>query len=191
MKLEFIPLDRLHVSPLNMRLDRFGTLAAVLAADETAIDATCGKRVARWLGLISAGMQHALATAAFEGPVVTSSGALLRYLQLAQGSAQVELVRVLYLTARHRLICDEIASRGTIDEAVLHVREVLGRAIELGAAAIVLVHNHPSGDPTPSKADLDMTRRLAITGKGLGIHLLDHLIIARAEMTSFRAQGLL
>ncbi len=136
-------------------------------------------------------MQHALASAAFEGPVITGSDALQRYLQLAQGSARIELVRVLYLTARHRLIRDEIASRGTIDEAVLHVREVLARALELGAAAIVLVHNHPSGDPTPSKADLDMTRRLAVTGKGLGIDLLDHLIIARAGMMSLRAQGLL
>jgi len=155
------------------------------------LTATCGAQAGGWLALVAEGMRHALATAAFEGPVITSSDALQRYLQLAQGSSRVELVRILYLTARHRLISDEIASRGTIDEAVLHVREVLARALELGAAAIVLVHNHPSGDPTPSKADLDMTRRLAATGKGLGVHLLDHLIVARAGMMSLRAQGLL
>lgn len=163
----------------------------MLSADPASVLVACDARIASWIALLGASLQHALATQAFDGPVITSSDALLRYLSLAQGSAQVEIVRILYLTARHRLIRDEIASRGTIDEAVLHVREVLARALELGAAAIVLIHNHPSGDPTPSKADIDMTRRLALTGKGLGVHLLDHLIVARTEMMSFRAQGLL
>ncbi|WP_241214126.1 JAB domain-containing protein [Sphingomonas koreensis] len=172
-------------------LTRFSTLAGVLSADPSSVTAVSGERAAAWIALISTGMQHALAAQAFDGPVITSSGELARYLRFAQGSAQVEVVRVLYLTARHQLICDEIASRGTIDEAVLYVREVLARALELGAAAIILVHNHPSGDPKPSKADVEMTRRLALTGKGLGIQLLDHLIVARAEMLSFRAQGLL
>lgn len=136
-------------------------------------------------------MRHALATQAFAGPVITSSEALLHYLRLAQGHARIEIVRILYLTARHQLIRDEVASHGTIDEAVLHVREVLGRALELGAVALVVVHNHPSGDASPSKADIEITRRLATTAKGLGISVLDHLIVAQREVTSFRARGLL
>ena len=89
------------------------------------------------------------------------------------------------------LIRDEVMSRGTVDEAAVHVREVIRRAIDLGSAAIILVHNHPSGDPTPSRADIDVTRAIAEAGKRLGIALHDHLIVGTGGHISLRGQGLI
>jgi DNA repair protein RadC len=98
---------------------------------------------------------------------------------------------VLHLNARNMLVRDEVMSDGSIDEAALYVREVIRRAIDLGSAAIILVHNHPSGDPAPSRADIDITRRVAEAGKRLGIALHDHIIIAGSGHSSLRAMGLL
>jgi DNA repair protein RadC len=89
------------------------------------------------------------------------------------------------------LIRDEVMSEGSIDQAQVHVREVIRRAIDLGSAAIILVHNHPSGDPSPSRADIDITRAIVEAGKGLGIGVHDHLIVGTTGHTSLRAKGLM
>ena len=103
----------------------------------------------------------------------------------------VERVRVLHLDSKNRLIRDELMSEGTIDEAALYAREVIRRAIDLKSSAIILVHNHPSGDASPSRADIDVTRAIADAGRRLGIALHDHIIIAAGGHTSLRAQGLI
>jgi DNA repair protein RadC len=97
----------------------------------------------------------------------------------------------LHLDGRGRLILDEVISHGTIDEAAIHVREVVRRAVELHATSIILVHNHPSGDPTPSRADVDLTRRIARAGQPLGIAVHDHLIMSTGGHASMRALGLI
>jgi len=125
------------------------------------------------------------------GPVVDSWPALLDYLRLAHGFSAVEIARVLHLDGRGRLILDEEISRGTIDEATIHVREVVRRAVELHSVSIVLVHNHPSGDPTPSRADIDLTRRIARAAHPLGIAVQDHLIMSSGGHASMRELGLL
>src|SRR3546814_7222553 len=102
----------------------------------------------------------------------------------------VEEVRVLYLDRKNRLMADERQGRGTVDHTPLYPREVVKRALELGASALIVVHNHPSGDPTPSQADIAMTRQLTEAAAALGLVLPAHLIVARGGQTSFRSSGL-
>jgi DNA repair protein RadC len=103
----------------------------------------------------------------------------------------IEQVRLLCLDRKNHLIGDEVVQRGTIDHTPLYPRDVVKRALEVGATALILVHNHPTGDPTPSKADIDMTRTLARAAEGVGISLHDHLVIGRHGHSSFKALGLL
>ena len=117
--------------------------------------------------------------------------ALPDYLEADMAHHAVERVRVLHLNTRNMLIRDELVSEGSIDEAAVHVREVVKRAMQLGSAAIILVHNHPGGDPSPSRADIELTRRIADAAKKLGIAVHDHLIIGRQGHVSLRAQGLI
>ena len=143
------------------------------------------------IGGLDAALTH-IATLRFaRGPVIDSWPALLDYLRLAHAFSAVEIARVLHLDGRGRLILDEEISRGTIDEATIHVREVIRRAVELHTASILLVHNHPSGDPTPSRADIDLTRCIARAGQPLGIAVHDHLIMSTTGHASMREMGLL
>jgi DNA repair protein RadC len=103
----------------------------------------------------------------------------------------IERVRVLHLDTKNRLIRDETVSEGTIDQSAVHVREVIGRAMELKAAAIILVHNHPSGDPQPSQQDIAITRQIIDAARPLGLSVHDHVIIGRHGHVSLRAQGLI
>lgn len=124
-------------------------------------------------------------------PMLGSWQALLDYLRADMAHHQVERVRVLHLDSRNHLIREEVMNEGTIDEAPVYAREVVRRAIQLGSAAIILVHNHPSGDASPSRADIDITRTVAGALKPLGIALHDHIVIAKGGHTSLRAQGLI
>lgn len=126
-----------------------------------------------------------------ERPLLSNWQALLDYLRASLAHEGVEHVRVLHLNTKNMLIRDELMSRGTTDQAAVHVREVIRRAIDLGSAAIILVHNHPSGDPAPSRADIDITRAVVQAGKPLGIAVHDHLIIGANGHASLRAQGLI
>jgi DNA repair protein RadC len=105
--------------------------------------------------------------------------------------AQVEQFRVLFLDRKNRLIADEVQQTGTVDHTPVYPREILKRALEHGASALILVHNHPSGDPSPSRADIEITKEVAKAAQALGVQLHDHLIIGRAGHTSFKSQGLL
>jgi DNA repair protein RadC len=124
-------------------------------------------------------------------PVLANWQALLDYLRADMAHHTIERVRVLHLNARNMLIRDEVMNEGSIDEAPMYVREVIRRAIDLGSAAIILVHNHPSGDPSPSRADIDITRKVGEAGKRLGIALHDHIIIGSEGHSSLRAMGLI
>jgi DNA repair protein RadC len=124
-------------------------------------------------------------------PVISSWDRLLAYCRTLLAQETTERVHVLYLDTKNALIRAEAQGRGTIDHTPLYPREVVKRALELGAAAIILVHNHPSGDPTPSRADIEMTREVAAAGKALGIAVHDHLIVGKRGHASFKSLGLL
>lgn len=174
-------------------LDRFGTLPAVLNADPAALAQVKG------MGETGTAMLKAAALAArrmarseVQGkPVLGSWQALLDYLTIDMAHLTVERVRVLYLDTRNRLILDHHVGDGSIDEAAIHPREVVKRALEVGASALILVHNHPSGNPEPSTADIQITRRIAEAGRLLGIVVHDHVIVGREGHASLRAKGLI
>jgi DNA repair protein RadC len=124
-------------------------------------------------------------------PVLGSWQALLDYLAIDMAHLTVERVRVLYLDSRNRLVRDHLVGDGTIDEAAIHPREVIRRGLDLGATALILVHNHPSGNPEPSRADIQITQRIAEAGRHLGITVHDHVIVGHEGHVSLRAKGLI
>ena len=172
---------------------RFGSLAGVLNADHRALAEAEG------MGEVSAAALKAVALAArrmargevTQKPVLGSWQALLDYLTIDMAHLTVERVRVLYLDTRNRLILDYQAQEGTIDEAAIHPREVVKKALEVGASAMILVHNHPSGNPEPSRADIQITQRIAEAGRLLGIPVHDHVIVGREGHVSLKAKGLI
>ncbi len=135
-------------------------------------------------------MLHVARAEALEGPVISSSDALMRYLQLDMAREPIERFRVLFLDPHNRLL-DETVIDGSIKQAPVYPREVMRRALQVGATALILVHNHPSGDPTPSRSDIVMTRRIVDAGRELDVTVHDHLVVARSGWMSFRARGLL
>lgn len=174
-------------------LKRFGSLAAVLNAEPAALQQVSG------MGETSAAALKSVAVAArrmarseiSEKPVLGSWQALLDYLAIDMAHLTVERVRVLYLDTRNRLIDDHHVGDGSIDEAAIHPREVIRRAMDLGASALILVHNHPSGSPEPSQADIQITNRIAEAGRLLGVIVHDHVIVGREGHVSLRAKGLI
>ncbi|MEY4837988.1 MAG: hypothetical protein RLZZ475_1847 [Pseudomonadota bacterium] len=174
-------------------LAQFGSLAAVLNADPKAMQRVKG------VGENSAAALKAVATAArrmargeiVKKPVLSSWQALIDYLTTDMAHLTVERVRILYLDTKNRLIEDHHLGDGSIDEAAIHPREVIRRAMDVGASAMILVHNHPSGSPEPSRADIQITQRIAEAGRLLGVSVHDHVIIGREGHTSLRAKGLI
>ncbi len=174
-------------------IERFGNLNAVLNAEPGALTQVSG------MGETGAAALKAVALAArrmargqiAEKPVLGSWQALLDYLTIDMAHLTVERVRVLYLDTRNRLIMDHHVGDGSIDEAAIHPREVIRRALDIGASALILVHNHPSGNPEPSRADIDITRRIAEAGRLLGVVVHDHVIVGRQGHTSLKAKGLI
>ena len=125
------------------------------------------------------------------GPLLSSWSQVLDYLKAAQGYEQREQFRILFLDKRNRLIADEVQGQGTVDHTPVYVREVVKRALELAATAMILVHNHPSGDPAPSRADIDMTRSIVEAARPLGVTVHDHIIVGKSGHASFKALRLL
>lgn len=156
-------------------------LLSATGNDKAAVNLLCTFRMT---------MMHALRTRVVGMPLLANWQVLLDYLGAEMSHAPRERARALYLNRRNYLIRDEILNEGTIDSVTIYVREIVRRALELGAASIVLVHNHPSGDHTPSTADNDLTRHLALAGATMGIVLHDHLIFSASGYTSCRALGL-
>jgi DNA repair protein RadC len=136
-------------------------------------------------------MLHALRREALHGPVLGDNGAVMDYLFAAMAHAPVEQLRVLYLNTRNRLLLDETMLEGSVNIAPIYPREIVRRSLELGATALILAHNHPSGDPKPSSEDIRVTRLVAAAAEALDIRLHDHVIIARSGWISLRAAGYL
>jgi DNA repair protein RadC len=146
---------------------------------------------ARHLVAVREAMLHALRADATTGPVFADSAALLDYLTLDMAHRATEQLRVLFLNKRNELLDDRVLAEGTVDVTPVYPREIIRRALDIGATALILVHNHPSGDPSPSRGDIEATRRVAAAAQALDICLHDHVIVARDGWTSFRALGLL
>lgn len=145
----------------------------------------------RYLGIVREGMLHALRSEAFAGPVLADSSALIDYLSLDMAHLGAERLRVLFLNSGNRLLHDEVIAEGSVNKTAIYPREIMRRALDVGATALILAHNHPSGDPRPSRDDLEATRRIAEAAGPLDICIHDHVIIARSGWCSFRALGLI
>lgn len=188
-----LAIPRRDTKPLAKRLlHEFGGLSGLLTADGEALTRNgLSETSAAALKIVQAAALRMISEPVRNQPVLGSWQALLDYLRVDMAALTTERVRVLHLNSRNMLIRDEVMSEGSIDQAVVHVREVIRRAIDLGSAAIILVHNHPSGDPTPSRADIQLTREIAEAGRRLGIAVHDHIIIGNAGHSSMRSAGLL
>lgn len=187
-------LPRQDVKPLAKTLiDKFGSFAEVMAASVSRLTEVKGvkEKTALEIKIVEAAALRQQRQSVMDRPVISSWSALLDYCRSAMARREKEEFRVLFLDRKNRLIADEVLGEGTIDHAPVYPREVMKRALEIGATAIVLVHNHPSGDPTPSCADIDMTSKIAEAGKPLGVTVHDHLVIARETTASFKSLGLL
>ena len=172
---------------------RFGSLADVLTASRDQLCEVPGIKEATALDLsLVRAAANALTKASVTGMEVLSSGkALLDYCRASMAYDRIEQFRILFLDKKNQLLRDEVQQTGTVDHTPVYPREVVKRALELGASAIILVHNHPSGDPTPSRADIDMTQTIMRAAEPLGVLVHDHLIIARDGHASLRALGLM
>ncbi len=190
----FRAVQRGDTKPLaKALLKKFGTLSEVLAAPRMRLKEVegVGDRVVDELKLIRALAERTAGEAVRSRQVLSSWSALLGYCRTAMAFEEREQFRVLFLDKKNQLLADEVQQTGTVDHTPVHPREVIRRALELSATAIILVHNHPSGDPTPSSADIDMTKTIIGVGKPLGIAVHDHLVIGRDGHASFRGLGLL
>lgn len=145
----------------------------------------------RHLATVREAMLHALRSHAMAGPALNDSAALIDYLSLDMAHLPRERLRVLFLNSANRLLDDNIVAEGSVSGTPVYPREIVGRALAVGATALILVHNHPSGDPQPSQSDVESTRRVAEAARMFDICIHDHVIIARAGWSSFRALGLL
>ena len=185
---------RADTKPLARELlRRFGSLAGVLNAEPGALRQVAGISDASVgaLKIVALAARRMKRSEVRQQPVLGSWQALLDYLAIDMAHLTVERVRVLYLDTRNRLILDHHAGDGSIDEAAIHPREVIRRGLDIGASALILVHNHPSGNPEPSRADIQLTQRIAEAGRHLGIVVHDHVIVGREGHASLRAKGLI
>ena len=185
---------RADMKPLGRRLlETFGDFNGVLSAPPERLRevAGVGDAVIAELKLIEAAAQRLSRARILDRPVLGSWHALIDYCHTAMAHRQTEQFRVLYLDRKNVLIADEAQAQGTVDHVPVYPREVVKRALELNASALILVHNHPSGDPTPSRADIDMTAQIQQAAAALGLTLHDHLVIGKARELSFRSEGLI
>ena len=186
-------IPRRDVKPLAKALiARFGSLAGVFNADAKALalHPGMGETSAAAVKIVALAARRLARTGVQDQPVLASWQALIDYLTIDMAHLHHERVRVLYLDTRNRLILDHHVGDGDIDQAAIHPRQVVKQALDVGAAALILVHNHPSGDPTPSGQDIDVTRQVVDAGRALHISVHDHLIVGREGVASFKALGL-
>jgi DNA repair protein RadC len=190
----FAAVPRRDVKPLAKALiAHFGSFAEAIAAPLERLLEVEGATpaVAIHLKIVEAAALRLSKTKLLGKPALTSWAALIDYCAAAMARSQKEEFRVLFLDRKNSLIGDEVQSSGTVDHTPVYPREIVKRALELGATAIILVHNHPSGDPTPSKADIAMTREVVDAAKALRIVVHDHVIVGRSGHISFKSLGLL
>lgn len=187
-------IPRRDVKPLAKALiARFGSLAGVFNADAKALalHPGMGETSAAAVKIVALAARRLARTGVQDQPVLASWQALIDYLTIDMAHLHHERVRVLYLDTRNRLILDHHVGDGDIDQAAIHPRQVVKQALDVGAAALILVHNHPSGSPEPSRADIDITNRIAEAGRLLGVTVHDHVVIGREGHVSLRAKGLI
>ncbi len=170
-----------------------GDLTALFAASRERlmqIDGV-GDAVADQIAIVNAFINRAAKQPVKDREVLGSWNALVAYCTRAMSGETTEQFRILFLDRKNQLLRDEVQNRGTVDHAPVYPREVVKRALELGAASVILVHNHPSGDPTPSSSDVEMTKQIIDAARTLDITVHDHLIIGRGRHTSLRQLGLM
>ena len=190
----FRTFSRKDTKPLaKALLARFGTLSDVLAADASELNKIdgIGPTTIADLKVIKALAEQVGREQLRDRPVLSSWQSLIDYCRTAMAHEPREQLRILFLDKKNRLIADEVQQTGTVDHAPVYPREVVRRALELSSTAIIIIHNHPSGDPTPSDGDVRMTARIVEAAKHLGITVHDHIIIARNGHSSFRSLGLI
>ncbi len=189
----FMAIPRVDTKPLAKALiDRLGSFADVIAAPiERLREEKLSENTIAALKVVEAAALRLAKAKVMGKPALSSWEALLDYCAMEMARGQTEQFRVLFLDRKNVLIADEPQSKGTVDHTPVYPREVLKRALELGASALILVHNHPSGDPTPSRGDIQMTREIVAAAKALKIEVHDHLVIGKGKHASFKALGLL
>jgi DNA repair protein RadC len=190
----FNAIPRRDTKPLAKELiARFGGFAEVVSAPETRLREVKGvsDRVVTELKLVRSAALRLMQGQIMERRILSSWEQVVAYCRAAMAYETREQFRILFLDKKNKLIADEVQQEGTVDHTPVYVREVVKRALELSASAIILVHNHPSGDPTPSRADIDMTRMIADAARPLGVHIHDHIIVGRDQVASFRGLRLM
>lgn len=189
-----LAIPRRDTKPLAKQLlDEFGTLAALIAASPEALQRIdgLGDGAAAAIKFVEAVMLRSLRTKALDRPVLSGWQALTDYLHAALAHRTTEQFRVIYLNNRNVMIRDELMGEGTVNAAPVYPREIVKRALDLGAAGMILVHNHPSGDPRPSRDDIQMTRAVIDAGRHLGLTVHDHVIVGIGGHVSMKAEGLI
>ncbi len=190
----FAAIPRRDVKPLAKELiETFGSFADVIAASRERlleVDGV-GEAVVAQLKIVEAAAHRLAKTRVTGKPALSSWTALVDYCAAVMARNPGEQFRVLFLDRKNVLIADEVQGLGTVDHTPVYPREIVKRALELSASAVILVHNHPSGDPTPSRADIEMTREIAGAARALRIAVHDHLVVSRGGTVSFKALGLL
>ena len=190
----FSAIPRRDVKPIaRLLLETFGDFNRTLSASPAELGEVegMGPIAVQTLKMAEAVAARLARAKVIERHVISSWDALLDYCHTVMSHLPTEQFRVLYLDRKNRLIADEAQGQGTVDHVPVYPREIAKRALELNASALILVHNHPSGDPTPSQADIDMTRQVEAAAQALGLAVHDHLIIGKSRELSFRAEGLL
>jgi len=190
----FRAIPRQDVKPVTHALiDHFGDFNRVLSAPLGQLQKVkgVGDAVAVELKIVEAAAHRLARAKVMERPVISSWDAVLDYCHTVMAHRDTEQFRILFLDTKNVLIADEAQAKGTIDHVPVYPREVVKRALELNAASLLLVHNHPSGDPTPSQADITITKQIEDAARALGLTVHDHLIIGKSTELSFRATGLL
>jgi DNA repair protein RadC len=167
-------------------LERFGSLGAIFAEISCLND---DKPTSKLLAAVHQTLKQVLKAEVCTKPILSTGNAVINYLAFAMGHLRVEEVRALYLDSKNCLLRDVLITRGSVSAAPIYPREILKHALDVGATAFLLAHNHPSGDPTPSQSDIEITRRLCFAAKELELFMHDHLIIARKGWFSFRSEG--
>ena len=190
----FRALPRRDVKPLaKTLLTTFGSFAEAISASEARLAEVKGLGAAgiTELKIVQAAASRLVRGAVKKRPVLSSWSSVLDYCRTAQAFADREQFRVLFLDKRNQLIADEVQQVGTVDHTPVYPREVVKRALELSATAIILVHNHPSGDPTPSRADIQMTQQIVAVAQPLGISVHDHIIVGKEGHASLKGLKLI
>jgi DNA repair protein RadC len=190
----FLALPRRDTKPIaRALLTRFGSFASAVSAplpDLRTIEGLGDAGIAA-LKTIQAAALRLARSEVLNRPVLNNWDRLMEYLQMVLGRERIEQFRILFLDNRNRLLADEAQARGTVNHTPVYPREVVKRALELHATALILVHNHPSGDPTPSREDVEMTRLIGQAAGALSVVLHDHVIVGNGRWFSFRREGML